>query len=78
MPLFARVAGALGVGQESFSFAAEAPHGTRPGLVLHNGNLVMEFEIYGYDALVKDRSKRDTVTNAMAKAVREPLPRLRR
>ncbi|GAB7036736.1 hypothetical protein JCM9533A_05830 [Catenuloplanes niger JCM 9533] len=72
-----RDAAALGVGQESFSFAAEAPHGTRTGLVLRNGNLVMEFEIYGYDPLVKDRSKRDTVTNAMARAVRETLPQLR-
>ncbi|MDR7275261.1 hypothetical protein [Catenuloplanes atrovinosus] len=72
-----RDAGALGVGQESFSFAAEAPGGTRAGLVLRNGNLVMEFEIYGYDALVKDRGKRDTVTGAMARAVRETLPQLR-
>ncbi len=70
-------AAGLGVGQEAFSFASQSPDGTRAGLVIRNGNLVMEFEIYGYDTLVKDTSKRATVTNALAKAVRETLPQLR-
>ncbi|MFI5843223.1 Hsp70 family protein [Catenuloplanes sp. NPDC051500] len=74
--LVERDAAALGVGQEAFSFSSESPDGTRAGLVVRNGNLVMEFEIYGYDALVKDASKRVTITDAMARAVRETLPQL--